>query len=259
MNYIFHYNTLINSYSLLSRKKNNIEYYERHHILPKCFGGTNSKDNLILLTAKEHYIAHLLLFKIHIGKNKAKMSYALFRMCCINSQQKRLTSSKQFESAKLAMITSSSGEYHPSYGIKYSPDFGEKIHLRMLGENNHRFNKHSWNFGLTKDSSESMLQISKTLKLKYTKEKHPCSDKPRSDFTKLAISNGLKGKHKTESHKQKISDSLKDRPLSKETKLKMSIAKQGIKQQIGKCPHCQKECSLPTLSRWHMDNCKSVI
>ena len=47
--------------------------------------------------------------------------------------------------------------------------------------------------------------------------------------------------------------------LSKETKLKMSIAKQGIKQQIGKCPHCQKECSLPTLSRWHMDNCKSVI
>ena len=30
------------------------EYHERHHIVPKCCGGTNDKDNLIDLFAQEH-------------------------------------------------------------------------------------------------------------------------------------------------------------------------------------------------------------
>ena len=34
------------------------EYHERHHIVPKCMGGTNDKENLIDLFAKEHYVAH---------------------------------------------------------------------------------------------------------------------------------------------------------------------------------------------------------
>lgn len=37
------------------------EYYETHHIVPKCMGGSNNKDNLIDLFAEEHFIAHKLL------------------------------------------------------------------------------------------------------------------------------------------------------------------------------------------------------
>lgn len=37
------------------------EYHERHHIIPKCLNGTNDKNNLIDLYAKEHFIAHKLL------------------------------------------------------------------------------------------------------------------------------------------------------------------------------------------------------
>ena len=37
------------------------EYHERHHILPKCIGGTDDEENLIDLFAREHYIAHKLL------------------------------------------------------------------------------------------------------------------------------------------------------------------------------------------------------
>ena len=37
------------------------EYHERHHILPKCKGGIDNKENLIDLFAKEHFIAHKLL------------------------------------------------------------------------------------------------------------------------------------------------------------------------------------------------------
>lgn len=39
-------------------------YYERHHIVPRSFGGTNVKSNLVLLTAKEHYIIHRLLVEM---------------------------------------------------------------------------------------------------------------------------------------------------------------------------------------------------
>ncbi len=37
------------------------EYHERHHIKPKCVGGTNDEYNLIDLFAREHYDAHKLL------------------------------------------------------------------------------------------------------------------------------------------------------------------------------------------------------
>ena len=36
-------------------------YHEEHHVIPKCMGGTNDKDNLIDLFADEHFIAHKLL------------------------------------------------------------------------------------------------------------------------------------------------------------------------------------------------------
>lgn len=37
------------------------EYHERHHIVPKCMGGTNDEENLIDLFAREHFEAHRLL------------------------------------------------------------------------------------------------------------------------------------------------------------------------------------------------------
>ena len=39
-------------------------YTECHHIVPKCMNGTDSSYNLVLLTAREHVIAHVLLSKI---------------------------------------------------------------------------------------------------------------------------------------------------------------------------------------------------
>lgn len=42
-------------------------YYETHHILPKCLGGSDERSNLVKLTAEEHYLAHQLLIKLHPG------------------------------------------------------------------------------------------------------------------------------------------------------------------------------------------------
>jgi hypothetical protein len=53
-------------------------YMERHHILPKCLGGNNDPTNLVFLTGREHFIAHLLLTFIH--KNSYPIHNAMTRL-----------------------------------------------------------------------------------------------------------------------------------------------------------------------------------
>lgn len=61
MNYENHYNKLIER-----AKTREIEgYVEKHHIIPRCMGGDDSEENLVKLTAREHFIAHQLLVKIY--------------------------------------------------------------------------------------------------------------------------------------------------------------------------------------------------
>ena len=50
-------------------------YTEKHHVIPRSLGGNNSKSNLVSLTAKEHFICHLLLPKMLTGDNKLKMVF----------------------------------------------------------------------------------------------------------------------------------------------------------------------------------------
>lgn len=46
-------------------------YTERHHILPRSMGGSDDPSNLVVLTGREHWIAHLLLWKIHRNRQTA--------------------------------------------------------------------------------------------------------------------------------------------------------------------------------------------
>lgn len=55
-------------------------YSECHHILPRSLGGDNGKENLVKLTAREHYIAHLLLTKFIGGEDQLKMFFAFSAM-----------------------------------------------------------------------------------------------------------------------------------------------------------------------------------
>ena len=75
-------------------------YTENHHIIPKSLGGDNSKANLARLTAKEHYICHLLLIKMINDKLlKRKMQFALnsFRRTSKNNQERIRLNSRQYE------------------------------------------------------------------------------------------------------------------------------------------------------------------
>lgn len=64
-------------------------YKEKHHIIPKSFGGSNKKENLVELTAREHFICHWLLVKMTTGSNRAKMVYGLRMMNLHNEGHQR--------------------------------------------------------------------------------------------------------------------------------------------------------------------------
>jgi hypothetical protein len=122
MNYLSIYNTIVERALSENRRKRKYDdpkyvYYERHHIIPKCIGGTNDGNNLILLTAKEHYVAHQLLVKIYPGIHK--LVFALRMMCRSNKYHVR--NNKEFEwIKKLNAIATSESQKGKSYGHKFS-------------------------------------------------------------------------------------------------------------------------------------------
>ncbi len=70
MEYHLHYQQLV------ERAKSRVleGYTEIHHVIPRCLGGLDSQENLVTLTAEEHYVAHQLLVKMfpgHYGLVKA--------------------------------------------------------------------------------------------------------------------------------------------------------------------------------------------
>lgn len=69
-------------YNIINRAKTRSldDYKEKHHIIPKCMGGDNTKNNLVELTAKEHFICHRLLVKMVPSEFKQKMIYAIWTM-----------------------------------------------------------------------------------------------------------------------------------------------------------------------------------
>jgi hypothetical protein len=75
MNYEKIYNDLISKAKSENRVKGEGVYYETHHITPRCVGGSDDSDNLVNLTAKEHFIAHKLLCEIYPGENKLMYAY----------------------------------------------------------------------------------------------------------------------------------------------------------------------------------------
>lgn len=88
MNYQNIYRNLITKGRLRGNNKSVLGYYtERHHIIPKCMGGHDDVNNLVLLTAREHFVAHQLLIKIY--PNVDKLVYAAHKMMSFSPKHKR--------------------------------------------------------------------------------------------------------------------------------------------------------------------------
>lgn len=142
MNYQKIYDNLIQKAKSENRKKLNREdkdfiYYELHHIIPKCLGGNNSKENLVLLTAREHFIAHKLLVEIYPKDNYGLiLGYLMMgtiKRGSLKGRKELLISSREYERIRIKISELFSKRFK---GVSKPIGFGEKISKRMLGDNN---------------------------------------------------------------------------------------------------------------------------
>ena len=74
MNYQKHYTALIER----ARARPPAGYVEKHHVIPRCMGGTDEPANLVPLTPEEHFVAHQLLVRMH--PEKKGLAIAVWRM-----------------------------------------------------------------------------------------------------------------------------------------------------------------------------------
>lgn len=121
-------------------------YHERHHIIPKCMNGSNSRDNLIDLYAREHFIAHKLLAEEN--PQNYQLKYAYWNMCqCTgrDGQDKYIPTPEEYEEARIFCHEAMSGENHPMYGKHHTQESREKMSISKKdmynGENNPFFGK----------------------------------------------------------------------------------------------------------------------
>lgn len=112
------------------------EYGEVHHIIPRCFGGKDTQDNIVKLYAREHYIAHLLLWKMDMTpKMHNKMSMALHVMVNGSGNQKQnrsyLIPARIYEQSRKAYVKAIKEHFAERGGTfkgrKHKPESIQKI------------------------------------------------------------------------------------------------------------------------------------
>ncbi|MEO6302338.1 MAG: HNH endonuclease signature motif containing protein [Bacteroidia bacterium] len=245
MNYKSIYEKLISSKQKLNRVKYKGFYYEKHHILPRCLGGTNDKNNLILLTAKEHFIAHLLLTKIYEGKDKRKMYFAFWRMC--NTKDGYIPTSSQYENGRKLLSIAFSEERKSKKGIKLnlSDEQRKKLHERRLGK------KH------TAESIKKMQLVQKGKIISIEQRKKISEAKTGQNHSlesKEKISAAHKGKKISEETKKKTSSSVSK---SWETRKRTWIISKPVK--IFCCENCNKNIKGAGNYSQHFKKCENLI
>ena len=220
----------------------------KHHILPKSMYPEYEKKseesdfnwNVVLMTHKEHFVAHHLLYEIYGRSGPMATAFKMIlggrftREFCRKSNLDQLS----------------------KWRFKHSEEEVSRMRLRRHTEESKK--KMSDSLRGKKRSDETRRRISESKKL-------------ISDETRLRMSESHKGHVHSEEHKKKIGDSQRGRVhseevrkkrsdslighvQSEESKRKMSETKKSTSPVL--CPHCGKSGYVSIMKRWHFDNCK---
>jgi hypothetical protein len=156
-------------YSQLISKARNRKltgYVERHHVVPRSLGGESFGNNLVELTAREHFVCHALLVKMTEGQERYKMVHAFVKMGVISPDHKRYVNSALYEFAKReasllqrdpvldkarrdGISKTKTGKSRPPLSEEWKAKIGASVKalgLRNTEEHNQRISEHKKNF-----------------------------------------------------------------------------------------------------------------
>lgn len=160
MNWARVYNQLMIRAIPRGLNKRNLGYYvERHHVIPKSMGGSDSADNFVLLTGREHLLAHRLLCKMY--PESSSLFFALYQMTIDQRDRGYTISSRLYEKAKIKFASNQLGDLNPAR----RPEVREKMSLTRKGKPSA--------FKGKKHSAEALKKISESRIGVYCGEKNP--------------------------------------------------------------------------------------
>ena len=283
MNYISVYNSII-----YNRKSNAISgYTESHHIIPRSLGGDNSKDNLVNLSAREHFIAHLLLAKIHGGSMWA--AAAFMSRPSVKSAMGVKVSARVYsmikENDSKWRSEHYSGANNPFYGKTFTFEQRNKMlgkRPNVTGEKHHLFGKkrdpivgqmissmHTYNpfkidvdlsimnrihsaIGITETvNSVGARLLVKTDALRLLGQYYRGFGMRRDDADYNGANNPNYGNGQAIAGDK---NPMYGKQHKQSTRDKIA---EKAKRRI-ECPHCKKCGSISNMKRWHFDNCKAI-
>ena len=197
-------------------------YFEKHHVVPKCMGGSNDRENIVKLLAREHFISHELLVQIH--PNKKELLYSFNLMC--NSDKYGMTN-KKYEWIKIKLHEAMSGKNSPNFGKKATEKTKKKMSKVRIG------------IIVSDETKQKLSELQRG-------EKHNLYGTHPTDETrkKMSVShkgerNGFYGKHHTDDTRKKNSDAKKGQKYAKEV-----------------CIYCGKEMAVNNINKYHNEKCK---
>lgn len=202
MNYKYIYDSLINT----RLQHPAIGYTERHHILPKSMGGDYSLTNIVILTGREHWIAHLLLFRIYKNKQMAHACH-MMAMRCEERGIPHIRNSRMYEAVrKMCLDTWRAngkkrvGKFNGSFGTMWISNIELKENSRISNDTiipkGWVKGRSAWN----KRGSGLCKNCGKSISL----DRMSCSENCR----RAIVKNALKGTPKTLEHVKNVKEAL---------------------------------------------------
>jgi len=226
-------------------------YTETHHIIPKSLGGEDTQENLVVLTAREHFLCHWLLTKMVKGKRKQwSMINALGMMMWSenDNQQRYKINARLYEQLKRkhseAKSWAMTGERNPQYGKKWSEERKQAFKEKRAKQ------------APMSDEAREKIRQSKLGKSRDEETKRKISESKKG--TQIGKLNNMYGKTHSVETRRKQSDAAKGRKYSKETIEKRAAKIRGKKRPTKTCPYCNSTVAVNTYARWHGDRCKNL-
>lgn len=231
MNYKRVYESLVERATLRGLNKGLFEgYFEKHHVLPKCMGGNDGAENLVLLTGREHFIAHKLLCKVY--PEQKSLFFALYQMSIDPNDRGYKVSSREYQNLKTAFSENQKGENNPSKR--------EEVRIKMSRSKKGRPSSFKG-----KSHSEKVKKIlSEKAKISNAGEGNPMYGKTHSEEAKKKISEKNKGKPSP----------MRGKTHSEGARKKMSEKSKGIPR-----PDVSERAKLRNIRPWETPHARSDL
>lgn len=241
--------------STRNQAKEILGYVEQHHIIPESFyierkrkgrkgwlpGDPNSADNLVFLTAKEHFTCHHLLIKMVTTKGLESVKRAFVGMCFLRNQKCKISSTQYQHAKQIAskLITEMN---------KNRPPISEETRRKLSISSQRQKGK-----TLSEETKQRIRESKKNIS-QETRDKISAARTGRKTG-KPAWNHGKPAWNRGKSWTNDIKQNIKN-GFTEEVRNRIKLAKAKSDKVKIICDHCQKEVDRANYARHHGDRCK---